>query len=514
MRKVVALLSLVALLNSCASILNSRYQNVAIITEPGNKILIDGKEPEVKNNKYRIRRDAKPKQVTIVKEGHKEDKFILMQNRRSYLYTFSVIPFGVLLYPMVTDRFPKAYNYPKTIDANSSLIPSIKKKESYKNIHLNKVALDIKPEDLRVTRQPYDQFQDKKDVAYNIDLDENIGLRLENTLFTLLLNETLAKNGFIDTTNRVLKGAYLNNLMVNATITKATFNEVVANSYALKNYYNHRMIYADMVIKWEVLDYFQQPIYSSEIKSLSGQYHFNNTDTVLSAVIKDAIEANFFEFMNSKKVIELLEDNSQLEIEKNLETKVLPGPESYADNLSSAVKASVTIRNKRGHGSGFFITNQGHIVTNYHVVSDTSNLKVVLNNGMELPTKVLRVSKIHDLALLKIDEKNDFAFRLEENKNFEIGSDIYAIGTPSAEDLSQTLSKGVISGFRKLGENSSLIQTDASINSGNSGGVITDKDGNVVGVVSSKLKGFGIEGVAFCIPTQEVLEALKLKINK
>ncbi len=302
--------------------------------------------------------------------------------------------------------------------------------------------------------------------------------------------------------------------MINATIKKATFNEVGANSNALKTFYNHRMIYADMVIKWEVLDYFQQPIYTSEVASLSGQYHFNNTDTVLSAVIKDAIEANFLDFMNSEKVIKLLEDNSQLEIEKNLEAIILPTPESFAINLSSAIKSSVTIRNKRGHGSGFFITNQGHIVTNYHVVSDSSNLTVVLNNGQEVSANVLRVSKIHDLALLQIDKTNEFAFRLEENKVFDIGSDIYAIGTPSSEDLSQTLSKGVISGFRKLGEGSSFIQADASVNSGNSGGVVTDKDGNVVGVVSSKLKGFGIEGVAFCIPTKEVLTALKLKLKE
>lgn len=155
MRKIIVLLSLMALFNSCVSILNSRYQNVDINTQPGNKVLINDKELDIKNNKYRIRRDAKPKQITIVKDGYKEDKFILMQNKRSYLYTFSVIPFGILLYPLVYDQLPKAYNYPKTIVANSSMIPLIKKKDSYKDIHLNKVAIDIKPEDLKVTRQSF-----------------------------------------------------------------------------------------------------------------------------------------------------------------------------------------------------------------------------------------------------------------------------------------------------------------------------------------------------------------------
>lgn len=87
------------------------------------------------------------------------------------------------------------------------------------------------------------------------------------------------------------------------------------------------------------------------------------------------------------------------------------------------------------------------------------------------------------------------------------------MGTPTAEDLSQTISKGIISGIRKTDGDKKLIQTDASINAGNSGGAIIDKDGLVIGVVSSKLKGFGIEGVAFGIPSYEIFERLKINIK-
>jgi S1-C subfamily serine protease len=113
------------------------------------------------------------------------------------------------------------------------------------------------------------------------------------------------------------------------------------------------------------------------------------------------------------------------------------------------------------------------------------------------------------LALLKIDTQNAKAFTMPKTKNYKIGDDIFAIGTPKSLELGQSLSKGIISGLRSQ-NNISLIQTDASVNGGNSGGALVSKSGEFIGVVNAKLFGVGVEGLGFSIPAETVMQDLSI----
>jgi len=506
------LLALMFIFNSCASILNTKHQKVTIITQKENEVKIDGEKPKMKNNKYLIKRDKKPKEITISRKGYKDENFVIMQCRKSPLFFFSVIPFGVLFYPPFYDVGKKAYNYDKEINAKSRMLVTPKKEKNYKFIKLNKVAVDIKPEDFKYRYfTTYRQFKKQKDTRESIPFKDKIEVKLENTIFTELLNDILKEKGYIDTTNRVLKSSFLNNMLIDASLTDVTFHHVVNYiGYGL----NGTMAYVDITMKWEALDYYQNSVYSQTTKTTSGQFIINDSENdIFLTATKDAIEYGLIEFMNTEKVATLLKDNSQKELEKSYKEITIPVSDQYVTNLAQSVEASLTIKNQKGHGSGFFISNEGHIITNYHVVKDTANLKAILNNESEYDVEVLRTSKIHDLALLKINTKNTIPFKISASKKIQIASDIYAIGTPSGEDLSQTVSKGIISGIRKIHGDSKLIQTDASINHGNSGGAIINKEGTVIGVVSSKLNGYGIEGVAFGIPAYEIADKLKIRVN-
>ena len=94
-------------------------------------------------------------------------------------------------------------------------------------------------------------------------------------------------------------------------------------------------------------------------------------------------------------------------------------------------------------------------------------------------------------------------------EDLEIGEEVYAIGTPEDMSLNQSVSKGIVSGFRNDGQ--SFIQTDVSINRGNSGGPLLDAKSNVIGVVTAKLVGMGTEGIGFAIPIQSALDALNVE---
>lgn len=502
------LLMMALLCSSCASILNGRYQKVYIYDRSqGGEILVNGEAPKKKNGKVLLERDREPKEITVKKDGYIDQHITVMQYKKSPLYILSWVPFGVLLYPPFYDNGYKAFNYDKEIIVGENMVSLPARDETSKEIRLNKVSVDIKADKLK-----YRYFSDYKSfIRYGKSRSASTAsdaedITLERTTFDDMLNTLLKDKGYIDTTRRVLKESYLNNMYVNASIKDHTVHYV--------NNLFGGMVYTDIVIEWAALDYYKKPVYTITTTTTSGQFavSYGKKDQALQTALKNAIELGLVKFMGSEEVNRLLYDNSQLTLEANFAEYSLPRSRRFVSNFSEAVKSSVTIKNAEGHGSGFVVSGEGHIITNYHVVSDDSKIKVVLNNGKEYDAEVIRVSKIYDLALLKIEERNLLPFRISNSKQLELASDVYALGTPTAEDLYQTISRGIISGIRNMGD-TELIQTDASINSGNSGGAMVDKNGNVIGVVSAKLKGFGIEGVAFGIPAYEIARKLKVSMN-
>ncbi len=276
------------------------------------------------------------------------------------------------------------------------------------------------------------------------------------------------------------------------------------------------MVFVDLVIRFDILDIYKEKILSHEIKTRSGQFpifDYEDVDEVLQETIKDAIEIGLIQFLNDKKITEALKDRSQADKEKAFPETVLLKSDDFVSDLSEAVNSSFTIKSKDKMGSGFVISKDGYIITNYHVVTDTSGLHVIDNKGNKYNATLVRASKIYDLALLKTDAVDFKPFEINTSDNYPIGDDVYAIGTPTAEDLSQTVSRGIISGIRPLAHEAKLIQTDASINYGNSGGAMVNKEGKVLGVVNAKLSGYSIEGVAFAIPSYEIANRLKIRFE-
>lgn len=500
------------LCTSCATILNSKYQKVVITTDdPNDKILIDGEEPKMKKGKYLVQRDLTPKQITIQSKGQKDDHTVMMQYRKSPLLILSWIPFGVLYYVPYMDRGPKSWNYDKEIHIDKDNTNIQHKTETDKEVQINKVSVDLKAGDVEYRYfSSYRNFLNKE-ATKKAEAIEDKEMQVENTIFTSALNSILKDKGYIDTTKRILKSSYSNNIYLNATIQNYTLN-YVKNSPGL-TYGHGGMLFIDLDIDWEILDYYKTTLSKKSTTSRSGQFAVATDQEVpeaIESIIKDAMEMGLAEMINSEQFQKALSDKSNAKREKELEVITIPKATTYLSDLGQAIEASLTIKTDKGFGSGFLISSDGYLVTNYHVIANKEGLKIILNDGTEHDAQIIRVSKIHDLALLKIDVVDKIPFRISDSKTFKIAQEVYAVGTPTAEDLSQTISRGIISGIRKGDNGAKLIQTDASVNSGNSGGPIVTKEGLVIGVVSSKVKGFGIEGVAFGIPAHQILDQLKI----
>lgn len=160
-----------------------------------------------------------------------------------------------------------------------------------------------------------------------------------------------------------------------------------------------------------------------------------------------------------------------------------------------------------GTGSGIIIDDQGHIVTNNHVVEGAQNLTVVLKDGTKLDAELVGRDATSDLAVIKVDKTGLPVAELGDSSTIEVGELAVAIGSPMSTEFAGSVTAGIISGIDRqvaLGDKTmSLIQTDAAINPGNSGGALVNGEGKVIGIPSVKLAQSAIEGMGFAIPINE-----------
>jgi serine protease Do len=158
-----------------------------------------------------------------------------------------------------------------------------------------------------------------------------------------------------------------------------------------------------------------------------------------------------------------------------------------AKNMLVLRSGVVTIETAKGSGTGFYISRDGYLLTNYHVVGDSPYVKVRLANGREVVAEVLKSDQTRDVALLKSE-----AIRFEAlsvlQQEVNIGDEVYAIGSPLGRNFEGSVTKGIVSGFPALNQ-AKFLQSDALIAPGSSGGPLINKDGMVVGIAVGAFEG-------------------------
>ena len=164
-------------------------------------------------------------------------------------------------------------------------------------------------------------------------------------------------------------------------------------------------------------------------------------------------------------------------------------------------------------GSGFILSEDGYIITNCHVVEGADTIQVSLFNGDEFPAELVGADKGYDIAVLKIEATGLPKVTVGDSDQLKVGEEVVAIGNPLGE-LTFTMTNGILSALdREIntdGNPQNMLQTNAAINSGNSGGPLFDMDGNVIGVTTAKYSGATssgttIEGLGFAIPINDAL---------
>lgn len=225
-------------------------------------------------------------------------------------------------------------------------------------------------------------------------------------------------------------------------------------------------------------------------------------------------------------------ENVTVDINEIETGKLMTAAEVYAKNVNATVgiQTSITSTNLWGQqttsaasGSGFILTADGYIVTNYHVIQNANSVTVSTYGGASYNAKIVGYDEGNDLAVLKIEATGLSPVVLGSSEKLNVGDTVLAIGNPLGE-LTFSLTTGVVSALNREvtfsgGTVMDLLQTDCAINSGNSGGALFNLYGEVVGITNAKYSGSSssgasIDNIAFAIPIDSVRAIVESIIEK
>lgn len=247
-----------------------------------------------------------------------------------------------------------------------------------------------------------------------------------------------------------------------------------------------------------------------------------NETTTSEPVEAPKTEQNKDANVSKKEIDKSIGSLDSKDTDESMESKVVK--KSIDSVVGITTKAEVTQQTYfgpqsgyvEGIGSGSIVSSDGYILTNSHVVSngEASDISVLFNDGTTTPAKLVWNDSTLDLAILKVEKDNLPAMKLADSDDVGVGDRVVAIGNPLGFELQSTVTSGIISGlnrtvnFQNGAQMDGLMQTDAAINSGNSGGALLNSKGEQIGINSAKAGNS--DGIGFAIP----INTVKNVINK
>ena len=405
------------------------------------------------------------------------------------LSSFSTLAFGPWLIHSKNYSLPPLSKYPQRDPLENYLMAG--------RVNINLSAKNV-------SRSYHKRYRDINELSGMPILQNNNDNTQRATVLENELQISLKKFGYTDTTNIFthLVYPYRLNLDING-IRENFFN----------SYYS-----LQISSKWTIVNGLtEKEIASFTSTSMSNWSFFNRmSDQFRLEHLSDAMELSLIDLFSNTDVNDAVEKEKNSFNEKFLSWEVIHIKNSLATEtqLSDTKNSSVTIIGKKGHGSGFFISENGYILTCYHVVGDNSNeIEVLTSDGVKHKCEIIRTNPYLDVSLIKIDVNGSSPIKLRKDVFVREGTEVYAIGTPRSIELAGTMTRGIVSGTRTA-YGRKFVQSDVTINSGNSGGALVDKEGELIGIVNAKLFGISIEGIGFAIPYSDVIEGLRITFEK
>jgi serine protease Do len=326
------------------------------------------------------------------------------------------------------------------------------------------------------------------------------GIKLSDAIYSNGLNKELEDYGYKSISKNTMFASSSNaQLLIGAEIKQ--FSKGTRGSG----------IQISLLVDWFVYSISEEKVVL-EVKGAAG---YSDLGLIFEEELTSALSNSLNALMSNSDFQKIANSNRDEQVTKGSVIVLPKFKYTKPVNFSALVKASlpsvVTIKTDLGFGSGFIISSNGYILTNDHVIHNAKKIEVKFSNGFEFDAEEIRSDKDRDVSLIKITGKGFTPLPLNESEDHsEIGTEVIAIGTPHDQNLTQSVTKGIISGKRTM-DNLPYFQTDVAVNSGNSGGpLINTATGEVIGIIVSKVKALGVEGISFAIPIEECKKSLNI----
>ena len=559
MKKSILVLAVAAItlsLIGCRAIFIPKKQNVTISTDNNNSEIYvnDYLFTDNKTATKKIEKDG-VKQIVLKTPGYKDEYAVLLPGRKVHSYYPLLvldIPSIILTYMMaevlVDQKKTRVYEQPANF---SSKLQDFHKTDNHKFFRLTNIGLEFKDFDedfqyyslkheddiyaaihfaeiekkesdkLKAEKESKKKSKKKSSEAEKSLLDEdNKTMNFEDTKFSYEVFETMKRTGFIDTVNTIFKDEF-NTLFLEGSIKKI-------KRYTIKSVASHYYHKAGLEITWYIKNVYGEKIDSIETTDYSGDFAFvrkagftasslpklvEERNKFMEKMFQDAMNVSYYKLFENETFKKHLEREDPNLVK--YEALTINRPTNKVHNLASSSIASIIVKNgDKSHGSGYAISNDGYLLTNYHVIvgdveNDFKNLKILLADGTELKPEVVRFSRSKDIALLKVNNDFEYAFEIPSEKKYANLEEVYTVGAPKSIELGQSVSNGLLSNERNA-HGAALLQLSMSVNPGNSGGPLFKKDGELYGTIKSKLVGYATEGIGFAVPAYMTGEYLNI----
>lgn len=273
-------------------------------------------------------------------------------------------------------------------------------------------------------------------------------------------------------------------------------------------------------VQWEVFDNLaRKVVYSTTTEGVDDSIYksprANGAPLSLGLAFRQATEQlltqpafiDILKFDNGATATGSVSDDS---VTKSFQLSYGKSNSTFTNRIADIQKASATIRTNTGHGSGFIISADGYVLTNYHVVGVGREFLVIIEE-QKYKASLIRSDAKRDVALLKINAYSGPYLNISPDP-IGLGSTIYVVGTPLSEALGFSITQGILSANRKI-DGQDYFQTDAAVSPGNSGGPAFNEFGNVIGItVSGYFTQDGAsKNINYLIPISDALAVLNLK---
>ncbi len=190
---------------------------------------------------------------------------------------------------------------------------------------------------------------------------------------------------------------------------------------------------------------------------------------------------------------------------------------ALSDLVDSVKNGVVTVYTDKGFGTGFVYTDSGYIITNYHVIDDVKEITVICTDGRKLEAELIDGDELADVAVIYVENLGVPKLAIGDSNALRVGEDVIAIGTPNDTEYAGTVTKGIISGVKRkvrvyedegyLSKTMEMIQTDTTLNHGNSGGPLINMRGEVIGINTMKYYASDAgDTLYFSIPINSAVE--------